>query len=121
MAILVMFNVTPSGFISFRPQGAFFSTAITSASNNIQPRLLVLTANISNIKAQFFKGFPNIGHVLVGNARQDNSPTTMQPCYHILGEVQDDIAVDVGQDPLASNDGRCPRREGRDGQYAAVP
>ena len=45
-------RATPSGALSFRPQGIFFSMAITAPKASIQPMLPVPTTNIKSIKAQ---------------------------------------------------------------------
>ena len=45
-------SAPPSGADRRRPQGWFFSKAMTSPSSSIQPRLPVPTTNISNINAQ---------------------------------------------------------------------
>jgi hypothetical protein len=43
---------TPSGALSTRPQGAFFSIAMVAPSASIQPTLPVPTTNISGMIGQ---------------------------------------------------------------------
>ncbi len=45
-------RTTPSGVLSRRPQGMFFSTAITIPSTSIHPIFPIPMANISSIKDQ---------------------------------------------------------------------
>jgi hypothetical protein len=45
-------KATPTGALSLRPQGIFFSIAISAPRASIQPTLPMPTANIKSIKAQ---------------------------------------------------------------------
>ncbi len=45
-------RASPSGALSRRPQGRFYSTALTAASSSIQPTLPMPTTNIKSISAQ---------------------------------------------------------------------
>ena len=45
-------KATPTGALSLRPQGIFFSMAMSAPRPSIQPTLPMPTANIKSIKAQ---------------------------------------------------------------------
>ena len=50
-------RITPSGLASCRPQGAFFSSAITAPSTSIHPRLPVLNS-LADITARLIELVP---------------------------------------------------------------